>query len=95
MKQYNLYQRLKTEYTSELNRVCIKCPDLVKSCKDFLHKNYDIQNLTLKQMSTFLITISSVIDRHDMDYMDIMYGDKFFMTEEETKERNDKILTTK
>lgn len=92
MKQYNLYQRLKTEYTSELNRVAIKSPDIVKTCKDFLNKNYDIQKLTLAEMSTFLITISCIKDRHDLGYMDIMYGDEFFMTEEETKEREDKAL---
>tara|TARA_R100000951_G_scaffold116345_1_gene127747 strand:- start:1283 stop:1573 length:291 start_codon:yes stop_codon:yes gene_type:complete len=92
MKQYNLYQRLKTEYTSELNRVAVKFPDIVLACKKFLHKNYDIQKLTLEEMQTFLVTISNVTDRHDLRYMDIIYGDIFFLTKEETKERNDKIL---
>jgi hypothetical protein len=92
IEEYNLYQRLKTKYTSELNRVAVKHPDIVKTCKDFLHKNHDIQKLTLREMSTFLIIISSVKDRHDLGYMDIMYGDEFFMTYKETKERNDKAL---
>ena len=92
MKEYNLYQRLKTEYTSELNKVAIKYPDIVRACKEFLHKNYDIQDLTLGEMQTFLVTISDIKDRHDLQYMDIMYGDEFFMTKEETKERNDKAL---
>lgn len=92
MKKYNLYQRLKTEYTSEMNRVAVKFPDIVRACKEFLHKNYDIQNLTLGELQTFLVTISSVKDRYDLSYMDIMYGDEFFMSQEDAKERNEEAF---
>jgi hypothetical protein len=92
MKTYNLHNRLKPKFKKCLNQKFHKYPGLVDLCRDFLIDNTDVQNLTLKEWSNFLILTSDIQDRHDMDYIQIFYGDLHFMTNEETHKYRESIL---
>ena len=92
MRKYNLYQRLKPQFKKELGKQFKKYPGLVDLCKHTLIDNTDVQNLTLKEWSNFLIVTQEIECRHEMNYIDIFYGDLHIMTEEETDIYRESIL---
>ncbi len=91
MKLYNLYNRLRPKFKNGLKEQFIKFPDLVDLCTDFLISNTDVQDLTLSQWKTLLITTSDIVNRHELDYMQIFYGDTHFMTQKETEKYKQEI----
>lgn len=91
MKKYNLYTKLKPKYLQAMREQENNAPSLTELVTDILINTKDIQDLTLHEMSIFLLLTSRVKDRYDLNYMEIFYGGTHFYTDAEIQTQIDDL----